>query len=139
MAKKTQSSIISITDRVSLESTGSILTPVRLITPRMRGSSSVIPIRGARRLGYASGPRHIRIPIFIINRFLPHSRRFRRVASPEICRRLMGWQRIGFLRCSEFRIAVLGLALPELSAGSPSRVAVVGGGTEGFLFFVVAD
>ena len=139
MTKKAHPFIISTTRRASLESTGSILTPVRLITSRMRGSSSVIAIRGARRLVYASGTRHIRIPIFIINRFLPHSRRFRRIASPEIRRRLMGWQRIRFLRSGEFRVAVLGLALPELPAGTPSRVAVVGGGTERLLSFVVAD
>lgn len=39
----------------------------------------------------------------------------------------------------EFGIAILGLALPELALWGAGGVAVVGGGTECFLFLVVAD
>jgi hypothetical protein len=39
----------------------------------------------------------------------------------------------------EFGVAILELALPELALWGAGGVAVVGGGTEGFLFLVVAD
>ena len=56
----------------------------------------------------------------------------------------MRWQRIRVLlssetSSSELSIASVAFALPEFALASTGGVSVIGGGTEGFLLFVVAD
>lgn len=101
----------------------------------MRRGSSLVPIRCMR-----ARTRHIRIiPIFVINRLVPHRRGVRRIRGSEVGRRLVGGQSVGLLCGSELVVAALGLALPESPAGRAGCVAVVGRGPEGFLFLVMPD
>lgn len=55
-----------------------------------------------------------------------------------IGRRNMRGQRIRLLAKLRVAVRVLGFALPELALGGAGRVAVVGGGPEGFFALVVA-
>ena len=89
------------------------------------------------RLRNATSARHIRITILVIGRLLTNCRGFRSVWGAEISGRLTGRESVRLL--SKLSIAVLGLTLPELAAWGAGDVAVVRGGTEGFLFLVVAD
>jgi hypothetical protein len=56
-----------------------------------------------------------------------------------VCREMIGVLLGRESTGGEFGIAILGLALPELAPWGAGGVAIVGGGTEGFLFLVVAD
>ena len=85
-------------------------------------------------------PRRSRRSVFHIRRFGPHSRALGPIAMSKrgIRRRNVRGQGIRFLAKLSVAGRGLGLALPEFAFRRAGRVAVVGGGPEGFLALVVA-
>ena len=94
-------------------------------------------MRSARGL-WSSCTSHVGVLVLVVCGLVTDGCRFGRIAGPEICGGLVRREGVGLLAGAELSVAVLGLSLPELAAGRAGRVAVVGGGPEGFLLLVVA-